>query len=234
MLRLYEYDKLIKEQRKKIEEYQKLNAVEKYIKKLKGNKLKEIKPVLFAVQYKDVGLPFQKTEIFRIWCDYELYNASIDQIPDSNIDNLWTIVQYEGDGIFTDLTTDKKFRIAHYEEYIKEKLSTNRIKTDEEYKEANQIYEELVKIPLGISKESRHLGKDLNPIYFGPLKELTQELEMIIIKETIPKKEFVTKALARKEEIARRSIIQKYGQLYSDNLYGNLNELFETKFKNQI
>ena len=219
-LRLFEYDKIIKEQKKKIEEYQKLNAVEKYIKKLKREKLKEVKPVLFAVKYKDIGFPYQKIDGFRVWCNYELYNASIDQIPDPNIDDLWTIVQYEGDGEFTDLTTDKKFRLAHYEEYVREKLS--KIRTGKDYKEACNIYEGLIKIPLGISDESKHLDNDFNPIYFGPLHELTPEIEMEVVKHTIAKKDNIARSLSIKEEIARKSVMEKYKQLYSDVLFGNI------------
>lgn len=219
MLRLFEYDKLINEQKKKIEEYQKLNALEKYIKKLKKEKLKEVGPVLFVVQYRNIGMPFQKTDIFRVWCNHELYNASIEQIPTPDIDNLWTIVQYEGDGVFKDLTTDKKFRLAHYEEYVKEKLSN--VRTEKDYKEAYDLYAKLMTIPLGISDESRDLGKDLNLIYFGPLKELTPEMEIEIAKETMTKKEMIKKALLIKEEKAKKKIIEKYGYLYTNFILEN-------------
>ena len=222
MLRLNEYDKVIKGQKKIIEEYQKLNALEKYIKKFKKEKLKEIKPVIFAVKYKDIGLPFQKIDVFDKWCNYELYNASVDPIKDPNIDELWTMVEYEGDGVFTDLTTDKKFRLAHYEEYIKAKLSN--VNSEEKRQEACDLYSDLMIMPLGISDESRHLGKDLNPVYFGPLKELTPEIEIKVAKETTPNKESIKRVLLIKEEIAKKSIIEKYGYLYNDIILGNQNE----------
>ena len=234
MIRLDEYDKIIKEQRKTIEEYQKLNAVEKYIKKIKREKLKEIKPVLFAIQYKDIGLPFQKINTFKVWCNQGLYDASIDQIPTPDIDNLWTIVQYEGDGMFIDLTTDKKFRLAHYEEYIREKLSMDRIKTVKDYTEARNLYEELIKIPLGISDESRHLDKNVNPFYFGPIHELTEELEMKVVKETIPVSDIISKSLAIKEDVARKAVIEKYKNLYSDILYGRSNTFEQENFNKKL
>ena len=232
--RLSDYDKIINSQRKSLEEYQKLNAVEKYLKKMKKEKLKEVKPVLFAVQYKYIGMPFQKLNIFKMWCNHALYNAWVDPIPDSNIDELWTIVQYEGDGVFTDLTTDKKFKLAQYEEVIKEKLNKDRIKTEKDYNEARHFYGELIRIPLGISDESRHLGKDLNPIYFGPLSELTPELEMKVVKETIPKSDIISTALSRKEEIARKVIEQKYGYLHENILYGSTIDLEQNKSNKHI
>ena len=222
--RLYEYDKIIKEQKKIIEEYQKLNSLEKYISKMKKNKLKEIRPILFIVKYKDIGLPFQKINVFRIWCNHELYNAKVDQIPDPSIDELYTIVQYEGDGLFTDLTTDKQFKLAHYEEYIKEKLSKDRIKTEKDYNEAISIYNELLRIPLGISDDSRLLNRDLKLVHFGPLHELTPELEMKVVKETIPKKDIIKQSISIKEDIARKKIKEKYGYFYENILYGNMLE----------
>ena len=232
--RLYEYDKIINSQRKSIEEYQKLNAVEKYLKKMKKQKLQEVKPVLFAVQYKYIGMPFQKLNIFKMWCNHALYNAWVDPIPDSNIDELWTIVQYEGDGVFTDLTTDKKFKLAQYEEVIKEKLNKDRIKTEKDYNDARHFYGELIRIPLGISDESRHLGENLNLIYFGPLNELTPELEMKVVKETIPKKNIIENAMSIKEEIARKHITKKYGHLQENILYGSFNELENQKQNKHI
>ena len=234
MLRLNEYDKIIKNQKKVIEEYQKLNSLEKLIKKMKRQKIKELNPVLFVVQYKDIGYPFQKIDEFDEWCNHSLYNAWVDPIPNPNIDNLWTIVQYEGDGVFVDLTTDKKFKLAHYEEYIKQKLNKDRIKTEKDYEDACRMFEELMKIPLGISDESRHLGKDANPIYFGPLHELTPELEMRVVKETIPKKEMISNALAMKEVIASKSIIKKYGNLYSAIVHENIPISNEEKINKHI
>ena len=220
-LRLYEYDKIIKNRKKVIEEYQKLNALEKFIKKMKGKKIEELNPVLFVVQYKDIGMPFQKIDEFDEWCNHSLYDASIEPIPNPNIDELWTIVQYEGDGLFTDLTTGKQFKLAHYEEFIKQKLNKDRIKTEKDYNDACSTFEDLMKIPLGISAESRHLGKDGNPIYFGPLHELTPELETKVVKETIPKKEEIKSALLVKEVFASKAIIRKYGSLYSSIVHEN-------------
>lgn len=232
--RLYEYDKIINNQRKSLEEYQKLNAVEKYLKKMKKQKLQEVKPVLFVVQYKDIGMPFQKLDVFRRWCNHELYNASVDPIPDPNIDNLWTIVQYEGDGVFTDLTTDKKFKLAHYEEYIKERLSLNKIKTVKDFNDVSALYEDLIKTPLGISDESKNLDKNSNIVYSSPLHELTIEIEMKVVKETMPRKDIIEKAMSRKEEIARRAIIEKYGSLYHQILIGNVDSLGEENINKRI
>ena len=87
----------------------------KLVNRITGKKPKPPVPLRFAIRYDRIGLPFRHTEEKIVSKDYSVFVDSVDPIPDKDIDNLWTVVEYDGDGLFTDLVTGCKFRLAHAE-----------------------------------------------------------------------------------------------------------------------
>lgn len=189
--------------------YEKSSFVSKMISRITGKFPKEPKPLRFAIQYSSIGMPFKKSE----WHYRGSYLGDeeinyVDEIPDENndvIDDLWTVVEYNGKGIFTDLVTGQKFRLAFDEKDI-----TDTIKMYDHYStywnhkniiEANadiqKNYQEYCEIPLAIANTDS-------------LYELDVDIKESILDKTVPKREEISKILARKEEKARNAVIQTF------------------------
>lgn len=185
--------------------YEKSSFVSKMISRITGKVPEEPKPLRFAIRYSSIGMPFRKSEWYYRGSYYgDEERHYVDKIPDENqdvIDDLWTVVEYNGKGIFTDLVTGQKFRLA-----INEKDIIDTIKMYDngsmywKYKnifEANaniqKEYQEYCEIPLAIA--------DTDPLY-----ELDANIKESILDKTVPKREEISKILGRKEAIARNAV----------------------------
>ena len=187
--------------------YERLSFISKMISKITGKAPKKPEPLRFAIRYSSIGMPFRKSKWYNrgsYYGDEEVYY--VDKIPDENQDtigDLWTVVEYNGNGIFTDLVTGQKFRFAFNEKDI---IDTIKMYDTMYWKYKNIIeananiqkeYQEYCEIPLAIA--------DSDSLY-----RLDVDIKESILDNTVPKREEISKILARKEEKARNAVIQTF------------------------
>ena len=188
--------------------YDKSNVVSKLVTRITGKYPKAPETLRFAIKYGQIGMPFRRTTFHDGWSytsDWEEHDVDpiVDDSEDS-IDDLWTVVEYDGDDIFTDLVTGQKFRMSFKERRLTElmdlydKASYERNKKMEEgNKRVQEMYDGYVEVPLAIGGERS-------------LHSLNTDIKESILNDTVPQKDKISKRLAKKEEIARYAVESKY------------------------
>ena len=189
--------------------YEKSSFVSKMISRITGKVPKKPEPLRFAIRYSSIGMPFRKSKWYNCGSYYgDMERYYVDEIPDENQDtigDLWTVVEYNGNGIFTDLVTGQKFRLAFNEKEITETIESYRKRStyldNEEIIKANaniqKNYQDYCEIPLAIADSDS-------------LHRLDVDIKESILDNTVPKREEISKILARKEEKARNAVIQTF------------------------
>lgn len=201
--------------------YENSNVVSKLITRLTGRVPMPPETLRFAVKYGDIGMPFRKDTFhdgFRDAPGWEEH--SIDPILDENddsIDDLWTVVEYEGEDVFVDLVTGMRFRLSFPKDIINDTMSRyDRFGKDrvdnmsEGYDTVRKMYYGYAEVPLAIADERKLTG-------------LTADIKKSIMEETVPLKDKITERLGDKEEVARKAVedelkddVDKYGQQYDE------------------
>ena len=188
--------------------YDKSNVVSKLVTRITGKYPKAPEPLRYAIKYGQIGMPFRRTTFHDGWSytpDWEEHNVDpiVDDSEDS-IDDLWTVVEYDGDDIFTDLVTGQKFRMSFKEGRLTElmdlydRASYERNKKMEEgNKRVQEMYDGYVEVPLAIGGERS-------------LRSLDAEKKEAILDETVPQRDKIVERLAKKEKIAREAVVSKY------------------------
>lgn len=157
----------------KIKERIRERKFEKEDKKKVGTKI--------VIQYKDLHTPFYwVTELDWGRCHTHSLKAS-------EIDELYTAIEYLGEGKYKDLVSGKVF-IPRIHENIPYAVYTHH-----NSEEAKALETRLVTYPLGFDDDVTH-----------SLEETKVDK---IIEETIPKKELITQVLEKKEAEARKYVI---------------------------
>lgn len=200
---LKEYDSSRQEYENNKYRYESMSPVAKLVNRITGKKPKPPVPLRFAIRYDRIGLPFRHTEEKIVSKDYSVFVDSVDPIPDKDIDNLWTVVEYDGDGLFTDLVTGCKFRLAHDEKKMHDMFNGFHSYVTDEYKDIVGKYGKLVDHPLAIASPDM-------------LLDLSASKKKFILDMTLPRAEEVKKKMGEKEITARKAVVEKYQSEFFD------------------
>lgn len=177
--------------------YESMSPASKLVNRITGRKPKPPVSLRFAIRYDKIGLPFKHTEEKVLSKDYAVFVDSVDPIFDDDIDHLWTVVEYEGDGIFVDLVTGCKFRLAHYEKNMHEMFTGNHSYEEVEYKRIAGEYGKIVDTPLAIASPEELLSLDVNK-------------KKAILDVTLPRAKEIKEKMGAKEVVARKAVVEKY------------------------
>ncbi len=137
-----------------------------------------------------------------------------------DIYSLWTVVEYTGNGQFVDLVTGKIFGLP-----VEATSVLNTVCQDTEAK-AEEIKQELLANPLRIKSSkvfSYVRGEGFGPdsiVYYKPissllpvLQELSDDVKVSIMEETMPKKAEIIKELANLETQSRENVEDYYAYI---------------------
>lgn len=146
----------------------------------------------YAIQYKDLSTPFYWKDR-----DYGYYRAhSLEQ---SEIDELWTVVEYIGKGKYKDLVSGKVFIPAIYGNEV---FSYSVLEMSGAEKELKAIEKRLETYPLGFILEDAH--------------EITDAIAGKVLDDTIPKIELIKEELQYKEKCARTHVREHIKEQHED------------------
>mgnify|MGYP007056184824 CR=1 FL=1 len=154
----------------------------------------------FAVKYGSITSPLAEEEehpYYSVMIINPLWKAEED-----SIDELWTVVEYIGEGKYLDLVTGEIYPTQKLDITIRDTV------TREYEEEALKDQEELLTNPLSIIS-GRHRG--LTETMLRPaVCELTPEIKKSILEETMPQQEHIQEVLAARKKF----YIEKLKQFY--------------------
>ncbi|MBR3199227.1 MAG: hypothetical protein IKG27_04355 [Bacilli bacterium] len=160
---------------------------------------KPVRPEMFPVgnryMVKYADITASTMEVYNTNGKYE-YKSIIDLNANSEIDSLYTIVEYQGDGKFLDLTSGYVFIVS---ELISDNLITHT------FTEEGNLQERLLKYPLGIGLESTSSLADLDI----KINEVTAYINRVVSGYSTKMVEDIVLNLDEKRDLAKKAIEDK-------------------------
>lgn len=146
----------------------------------------------YAIQYKDLSTPFY-------WKDRDYGYIRTHSLEDSEIDELWTVIEYIGKGKYKDLVSGKVFIPAIYE---------------------NKVFSYYTQEMPGAEKELKALEKRLETYPLGFILDdahkITNAIAGKMLDDTIPKVELIKRELQYKEKMARTYVKEHIEEQHED------------------
>ena len=164
--------------------------------KLFGRKKKEEKKGIqvgdrFAIKYSSIATPLYYKDEHPYSCAMIKYNSH--DLDCGEIGELWTVIEYIGDGQFLDLISGEVFRKQIFEEYVHDTVT--------------QSYEEVA------LKEQQELLDSPLAIGVHGYSELTTEIKQSILQKTMPKSKEIISTLGEMKEEAVKLISFTYERI---------------------